>query len=81
MINRDHTKTSIAYINNFFRVEHCRDCFIAGYLIIFPHVPILSLAELSKEALQNLSTTIALSHTVITEVISLHAFIPYPLVN
>jgi diadenosine tetraphosphate (Ap4A) HIT family hydrolase len=65
----DRSNAAIAYKNNYYRIEHCSDCFIAGHLIVLPQQPVLSITELSAIALQTLGTTLALAHKVIDAII------------
>jgi diadenosine tetraphosphate (Ap4A) HIT family hydrolase len=45
--------------NAHFRIEPCVSCPIAGYLIVSPQVPVLSLSQLSSDAQASLGSTLA----------------------
>ena len=45
--------------NAHFRIEPCVSCPIAGYLIVSPQVPVLSLSQLSSDARASLGSTLA----------------------
>jgi diadenosine tetraphosphate (Ap4A) HIT family hydrolase len=61
--------TSTVYTNDYFVIEPCRTCPIAGYLIVSPIVPALSLSELRREALDSLGATLAAATRAIETVI------------
>jgi diadenosine tetraphosphate (Ap4A) HIT family hydrolase len=53
-----------------FQVTHCADCLVPGYLIISSLAPVLSLADLSKNAQRELGTVLATATGAIQSVIS-----------
>jgi diadenosine tetraphosphate (Ap4A) HIT family hydrolase len=59
----------ICYENNYFRVQHCGDCFIAGHLVVFPKQDVRSLSELSVQALQELGNVLKISHAIVEKII------------
>ena len=58
-----------AYRNDYFVIEPCRNCPIAGYLIVSPIIPAFSLSELRREALDSLGPTLAAAMRAIEKVI------------
>jgi diadenosine tetraphosphate (Ap4A) HIT family hydrolase len=60
---------STLYTNDYFVIEPCRTCFIAGYVIVSPIVPALSLSQLRREAVDSLGATLAAATKAIETVI------------
>jgi diadenosine tetraphosphate (Ap4A) HIT family hydrolase len=63
------TMTSAAHTNDYFVIEPCRNCPIAGYLIVRPIAPAFSLSKLPSEALNSLGITLAAVSRAIETVI------------
>jgi len=61
--------TPTLYTNDYFIIEPCHTCPIAGYLIVSPILPALSLSELPREALNSLGVTLAATTRAIEAVI------------
>jgi diadenosine tetraphosphate (Ap4A) HIT family hydrolase len=61
--------SSAVYTNDYFFIEPCHTCPIAGYLIVSPIVPALSLSLLRREALDSLGSTLAAATRAIETVI------------
>jgi diadenosine tetraphosphate (Ap4A) HIT family hydrolase len=61
--------TSAVHTNDYFVIEPCRNCPIAGYLIVRPIAPAFSLSKLSREALDSLGVTLAAASRAIETVI------------
>src|SRR5437773_1063990 len=55
--------------NAHFRIESCVNCPIAGYLIVSPQVPVLSLSQLSSDAQASLGPTLAAATRAIEVVV------------
>ncbi len=55
----DRVSKSAVYANQHFLVEPCLICPVAGYLIVSPIVPCISLSELDYDALVSLGPTLA----------------------
>ena len=60
----------MVYENTYFKLVHCRDCFIAGYLILLPKQEVTSIAELLEPAQQQLGPTLAIAQRVLQTVIN-----------
>ena len=56
-------------LNTHFRIEPCASCPIPGYLIVSPHVPVSSLAELSPDAQAALGATLVAATRAIEAVV------------
>ena len=56
-------------LNTHFRIEPCASCLIPGYLIVSPHVPVSSLAELSPDAQAALGATLVAATRAIEAVV------------
>jgi diadenosine tetraphosphate (Ap4A) HIT family hydrolase len=52
-----------------FRVEHCRDCGVAGYLIVSPRKAVPSLGAMAPEALADLGAVLARATAAIEAVL------------
>lgn len=63
------SKNVICYQNEFFRIQHCGDCFISGHLVVFPKEEVASLSDLPIEALTALGNILKISHAVIDAVV------------
>jgi diadenosine tetraphosphate (Ap4A) HIT family hydrolase len=61
--------TSAVYTNDYFVIEPCCNCPIAGYLIVRPIAPAFSLSKLPREALDSLGVTLAAASRAIETVI------------
>jgi diadenosine tetraphosphate (Ap4A) HIT family hydrolase len=59
----------MVYTNDYFVIEPCHTCPVAGYLIISPIVSALSLSKLPREALDYLGVTLAVATRAIERVI------------
>lgn len=60
---------SVCYENEFFRIQHCGDCFVAGHLIVYPKKDVLKMSEMAKEVQESLGKTIAIAHGIIVETV------------
>ena len=65
----DRLSTSPVYTNDHFVIKPCLSCPIAGYLIVSPIIPALSLSQLHREALDSLGATLAAATRAIETVI------------
>jgi hypothetical protein len=61
------TMTSAVHTKDYFVIEPCRDCPVAGYLIVRPIAPAFSLSKLPREALDlSVITLAAVSRAIAT---------------
>ena len=61
--------TSAVYTNDYFVIEPCCNCPIAGYLIVRPIASAFSLSKLPREALDSVGVTLAAASRAIETVI------------
>jgi diadenosine tetraphosphate (Ap4A) HIT family hydrolase len=61
--------TSTVHRNDYFVIEPCRTCPVAGYLIVSPIIPAFSLSQLHREVLDALGATLAAATKAIETVI------------